>query len=161
MLEQIAQRLLGGGDVGKLLGPALGQLAAAVCGIRDELSQVRQGLEDVKASLGYEFGKKAEGVAPYDPRALPHVWQVATAAEPQPVSLRAALGKPATRGHVLNLGDKPAVLWFATEKLTPNPIRRGPYTLPAGAALEISWAAELVEVHQHADGATSVQIFAQ
>lgn len=163
MLEQIAQRLLGGGDVGKLLGPALGQLAAAVCGIRDELSQVRQGLEDVKASLGYEYGRANPKLPPFDPYRLPKRWLLeAPAGEAaEPARVKAALSSPARRGFVENLGENPAIVTLFLEPGDGYGEQRMTLELLPGRVYDITHAVDRVEVAATAAGEVRVQVLAQ
>lgn len=108
-------------------------------------------LAAIQRMLEYEFGKPVKDLPAHDPRNLPLIAQI-TAGQ---VDVQAALGKPATRGHMANIGDNLADLYFyARDK------RVGPYKLLAGATLDLSFAIEQVEIVPDPAG-TVVQIFFQ
>jgi hypothetical protein len=81
---------------------------------------------------------------------------VEAAGEAKRVDVAGLLGKPATRGHVVNIGDARAALWFET-----GAQRVGPYYLLPAAALDLSWALEILEVRDAGEGPAKVQILMQ
>jgi len=131
------------------------ELLAALDELRASAAQMKC-LEDrlaaIQRMLEYEFGQPVRDVPAHDPRNLPFVVQIAAGR----VDLQAGLGKLATRGHIANIGDNPAHLFFETRGK-----RVGPYTLIAGAALDLSFALEILEVQADTSGPTNIQVFAQ
>lgn len=120
--------------------------AAKMTCIDDRLAAMQRMLE-------YEFGSPVRGLPAHDPRNLPLIVQIPSGK----VDIQAALGKPATRGHLANIGDNPANLYFESRGK-----RVGPYALLPGATLDLSFALEAVEVIPLPDPAgTVVQIFFQ
>ena len=130
-------------------------LLAALDELRASAAQMKC-LEDrlaaIQRLLEYEFGQPVRDVPAHDPRNLPFVVQI-TAGR---VDLQAGLGKLATRGHIANIGDNLAHLFFETRGK-----RVGPYTLVPGAALDLSFALEILEVQADTSGPTNIQVFAQ
>ncbi|WP_337871167.1 hypothetical protein [Meiothermus sp.] len=130
-------------------------LLAALDELRTSVAQMKcidDRLAAVQRMLEYEFGSPVRDLPAHDPRNLPFIVQVPSGR----VELAAGLGKLATRGHIANIGDNPAHLFFENQGK-----RVGPYTLVAGAALDISFALEALDVQADTSGPTMVQIFAQ
>ncbi|MDW8480595.1 MAG: hypothetical protein RML14_01535 [Meiothermus sp.] len=129
-------------------------LMAALEELRASAAQMKcieERMAAIQRMLEYEFGSPVRELPAHDPRNLPLIAKL-TAGR---VDVQAALGKPATRGHMANLGDNPADLYFESRGK-----RVGPYTLLAGATLDLSFALEALEIVPDPAG-TTVQIFFQ
>lgn len=130
-------------------------LLAALDELRASAAQMKcidDRLAAIQRMLEYEFGSPVRDLLAHDPRNLPFIVQVPGGR----VEVAAGLGKLATRGHVANIGDNPAHLYFENRGK-----RVGPYTLLVGAGLDFSFALEALEVQPDTSGPTVVQIFAQ
>ena len=131
------------------------ELLAALDELRASAAQMKC-LEDrlaaIQRLLEYEFGQPVRDVPAHDPRNLPFVVQIAAGR----VDLQAGLGKPATRGHIVNIGEARAAIWFET-----GAQRVGPYYLLPAAALDLSWALEILEVREAGEGPVKVQLLMQ
>jgi hypothetical protein len=113
-------------------------------------------LAAIQRVLEYEYGRPRREVAGHDPARLPLIAQLEAAGEAKRVDVAGLLGKPATRGHVVNIGDAKAALWFET-----GAQRVGPYYLLPAAALDLSWALEILEVGDAGEGPAKLQILMQ
>ena len=146
----------------------LAQLLAGL-GIRPEQLQSAQhalvclayDFRRLARSLQFEYGVCTVEATPHNPANLPHVEQVELAAgERRTIDLERELGKPATRGHVVNLSDDVVrVRWHGVGDATGA---SGEYHLLPQAAVDTSsFIVRKVELAGDDDEATSVQIFAQ
>lgn len=129
-------------------------LMAALEELRASAAQMKcidDRLAAVQRMLEYEYGSPVRDLPAHDPRNLPLVAQITSGK----VDVQAGLGKVATRGHVANIGDNPADLYFYTRGK-----RVGPYKLLSGATLDLSFALEQLEIVPDPAG-TIVQIFFQ
>lgn len=129
---------------------------AALDELRAEMACMRESLQAIERILGYEYGRPARNLLGHDPARMPLVAQVQVEAETQRIDVTGLLGKPATRGHIVNIGDAKARLWF-----TFGPQRVGPYILLPSAALDLSFALEAVEIADAGEGPTQVQLLMQ
>lgn len=116
-----------------------------------DMACMREEIQALRRTLEYEFGQPVRDIVAHDPRTLPLIEQITGGK----VDVQGVLGKPATRGHLANIGDNAANLWFESRSR-----RAGPYTLLPGATLDLSFALEAVEVVPDSGG-TVVQIFFQ
>jgi hypothetical protein len=134
----------------------ISQLQAYLEAMKSDTECMKSSLEAIERTLSYEYGRASHKVVGYDPLNLPVVAQVTSNGQPTQVEVAALLGKYATRGHIVNIGNAMAALWFkhGTKQV-------GPYYLPTGAALEISWALEVLEVQEAGQGPVNVQILMQ
>jgi hypothetical protein len=134
----------------------ISQLQSALEEMKAETSCMKSSLEAIERTLSYEYGRASHKVVGYDPLRLPVIAQVQSSGQPTQVEVAALLGKYATRGHIVNIGNAMAALWFqnGTKQV-------GPYYLLAGAALELSWALEVIEVQEAGQGPVNVQILMQ
>jgi hypothetical protein len=134
----------------------IAELQEAIRALKGEMACIKVSLEAVERILGYEYGRPSRALMGHDPLRLPLIAQVEAAGEAKRVDLAGLLGKPATRGHVVNIGDARAALWFET-----GAQRVGPYYLLPAAALDLSWALEILEVRDAGEGPAKVQILMQ
>ncbi len=129
---------------------------AALDELRAEIACMRESLQAIERILGYEYGRPARGLVGHDPYRLPMIAQINAGAEVVKVDLAGILGKSATRGHLVNIGDAKARLW-----LVSGSQRVGPYILLPSAALDLSFALEAVEIADAGEGPTQVQLLMQ
>lgn len=129
---------------------------AALDELRAEMACMRESLQAIERILGYEYGRPARNLLGHDPARMPLVAQVLVEGEVRRIDVTGLLGKPATRGHIVNIGDAKARLWF-----TFGPQRVGPYILLPAAAVELSFALEALEVSDAGEGPASVQFLLQ
>lgn len=129
---------------------------AALDELRAEMACMRESLQAIERILGYEYGRPARNLLGHDPARMPLVAQVLVEGEVRRIDVTGLLGKPATRGHIVNIGDAKARLWF-----TFGPQRVGPYILLPAAAVELSFALEVLEVSDAGEGPASVQFLLQ
>jgi len=134
----------------------IAELQEALKALKGEMACMKASLEAVERILGYEYGRPSRALMGHDPLRLPLIAQVEAAGEAKRVDVAGLLGKPATRGHVVNIGDAKAALWFETGSQ-----RMGPYYLLPAAALDLSWALEILEVRHAGEGPAKVQIMMQ
>jgi hypothetical protein len=134
----------------------IAELQEALKALKGEMACMKASLEAVERILGYEYGRPSRALMGHDPLRLPLIAQVEAAGEAKRVDVAGLLGKPATRGHVVNIGDAKAALWFET-----GAQRVGPYYLLPAAALDLSWALEILEVRDTGEGPAKVQILMQ
>ena len=134
----------------------IAELQEALKALKGEMACMKASLEAVERILGYEYGRPSRALIGHDPLRLPLVAQVEASGEAKRVDVAGLLGKPATRGHVVNIGDAKAALWFETGSQ-----RMGPYYLLPAAALDLSWALEILEVRHAGEGPAKVQIMMQ
>ncbi|VCU53809.1 hypothetical protein TTHN1_01595 [Thermus thermophilus] len=129
---------------------------AALDELRAEMACVKESLQAIERILGYEYGRPARGLMGHDPYRLPLIAQVDAGAQPTRVDLAGLLGKLATRGHVVNIGDAKVRIWFVS-----GAQRVGPYILLPSAAVELSFALEALEVADAGEGPSRVQLLMQ
>ncbi|MCX7602400.1 MAG: hypothetical protein N2Z75_10740, partial [Meiothermus sp.] len=98
------------------------QAQSAVKALEEKLACLEDRLAAIQRTLEYEYGRPRRDVAGHDPARLPLISQIPAEATPHRLELAGLLGKPATRGHVVNIGDARARVWFAF-----GPQRVGPY----------------------------------
>jgi hypothetical protein len=134
----------------------IAELQEALKALKGEMACMKTSLEAVERILGYEYGRPSRALMGHDPLRLPLVAQVEASGEAKRVDVAGLLGKPATRGHVVNIGDAKAALWFET-----GAQRVGPYYLLPAAALDLSWALAILEVRDAGEGPAKVQILMQ
>jgi len=128
----------------------------ALTGLRDDLACLKDQLGAIQRTLEYEFGRPRRDLQGHDPARMPLVAQVQVEAETRRIDVTGLLGKPATRGHIVNIGDAKALLWW-----TFGPQRVGPYVLLPAAAVELSFALEGLEVSDAGEGPAVVQLLLQ
>lgn len=128
----------------------------ALAALREDMACLKDQLGAVQRTLEYEFGRPRRDLQGHDPARMPLVAQVLVEGEVQRIDVTGLLGKPATRGHIVNIGDAKARLWF-----TFGPQRVGPYILLPAAALELSFALEVLEISDAGEGPVVVQFLMQ
>ncbi|WP_246584442.1 hypothetical protein [Thermus brevis] len=128
----------------------------ALAVLRDDMACLKDQLGAVQRTLEYEFGRPRRDLQGHDPARMPLVAQVQVEGEMRRIDVTGLLGKPATRGHIVNIGDAKAWLWF-----TFGPQRVGPYVLLPAAAVELSFALEALEVSDAGEGPALVQFLLQ
>ncbi len=128
----------------------------AITGLRDDLACLKDAIAAIQRTLEYEFGRPRRDLQGHDPARMPLVAQVLVEGEVRRIDVTGLLGKPATRGHIVNIGDAKARLWF-----TFGPQRVGPYILLPAAAVELSFALAVLEVSDVGEGPVAVQILMQ
>ncbi len=128
----------------------------AITGLRDDLACLKDAIAAIQRTLEYEFGRPRRDLQGHDPARMPLVAQVLVEGEVRRIDVTGLLGKPATRGHIVNIGDAKARLWF-----TFGPQRVGPYILLPAAAVELSFALAVLEVSDAGEGPASVQLLLQ
>ncbi len=134
----------------------IAELQEAIRALKGEMACIKASLEGVERTLSYEYGRPSRALMGHDPLRLPLIAQVEAAGEAKRVDVAGLLGKPATRGHVVNIGDARAAIWFGI-----GAQRVGPYYLLPAAALDLSWALEILEVRDAGEGPAKVQILMQ
>ncbi|TFU14668.1 MULTISPECIES: hypothetical protein [Thermus] len=133
-----------------------GRLQEALAALREDMACLKDQLGAVQRTLEYEFGRPRRDLQGHDPARMPLIAQVQVEGEARRIDVTGLLGKPATRGHIVNIGDAKARLWF-----TFGPQRVGPYILLPAAAVELSFALEVLEVSDAGEGPASVQFLFQ
>lgn len=133
-----------------------GRLQEALAGLRQDMACLKDQLGAVQRTLEYEFGRPRRDLQGHDPARMPLIAQVQVEGEARRIDVVGLLGKPATRGHVVNIGESKARLWF-----TFGPQRVGPYILLPAAALELSFALEVLEVSDAGEGPAVVEFLFQ
>ncbi|MFD3005455.1 hypothetical protein [Thermus tengchongensis] len=133
-----------------------GRLQEALAALREDMACLKDQLGAVQRTLEYEFGRPRRDLQGHDPARMPLIAQVQVEGEARRIDVTGLLGKPATRGHIVNIGDAKARLWF-----TFGPQRVGPYILLPAAALELSFALEVLEVSDAGEGPAVVQFLLQ
>jgi len=133
-----------------------GRLQEALAALREDTACLKDQLGAVQRTLEYEFGRPRRDLQGHDPARMPLIAQVQVEGEVRRIDVTGLLGKPATRGHIVNIGDAKARLWF-----TFGPQRVGPYILLPAAALELSFALEVLEVSDAGEGPAVVQFLLQ
>jgi len=134
----------------------IAELQEAIRALKGEMACMKDSLAAIERILGYEYGRPSRSLLGHDPLRLPLIAQVEALGEAKRVDLTGLLGKPATRGHLVNIGEARAALWFETGSQ-----RVGPYYLLPASALDLSWALEVVEVRDAGEGPVKVQILMQ
>ena len=115
-------------------------------------------LTAIHRTLAYEYGLPATEVPPHDPRRLPFVHR-ADQVTSQTVNVSAALGKPATRGEIMNYGEAKALITFVQKQGSAT--KSVEYLLPPGTTLSPSWIYDALEIREAGEGPVSVQVLAQ
>lgn len=133
-----------------------GRLQEALAALREDMACLKDQLGAVQRTLEYEFGRPRRDLQGHDPARMPLIAQVQVEGETRRIDVTGLLGKPATRGHIVNIGDAKARLWF-----TFGPQRVGPYILLPAAALELSFALEVLEVSDAGEGPAVVEFLLQ
>ena len=129
----------------------------ALTGLRDDLACLKDQLGAIQRILEYEFGRPRRDVQGHDPARLPLIAQIAPEiGRVAVVDVAGLLGKPATRGHVVNIGDAKAALWFRY-----GSGRVGPYILLPAAALDLSFVLDVLEISDAGEGPVVVQFLMQ
>ena len=125
--------------------------------IGKELGCLKARLDAIKTMLAYEHGLPVKDVLPHDPRRLPLIAR-AEAVESHRFNLSGVLGKPVTRGEVINIGDTKALVYFVQKG---QPEQRAEMLLPPGTTFAFSFFFDALEVKDAGEGAVSVQVVAQ
>lgn len=133
------------------------QVQGIVNWIGKELGCIKDRLEAIKTMLAYEHGLPVKDVLPHDPRRLPLIARAEGVTEHR-FNLSGVLGKPVTRGEVINIGDAPALVYFVQ---TGQPEQRAEMLLPPGTTFAFSFFVDALEVKDAGQGAVSVQVVAQ
>lgn len=128
----------------------------ALAALREDMACLKDQLGAVQRTLEYEFGRPRRDLQGHDPARMPLIAQVQAVGSVQRIDVAGLLGKPATRGHIVNIGDAKAALWFAF-----GPHRVGPYILLPAAALDLSFALEVLEISDAGEGPVVVQFLMQ
>ena len=146
-----------------LLGLKPEEIQRQVSGVQSAFQQMQADMACLKDQLGaiqrtleYEFGRPRRDLQGHDPARMPLVSQINVVGTPITVDVMGLLGKPATRGHIVNIGDARASLWF-----TYGSQRAGPYILLPAAAIDLSFALQILEVGEAGEGPCTVQILLQ
>lgn len=132
------------------------RLQEALGSLRNDMACLKDQLGAVQRTLEYEFGRPRRDLQGHDPARMPLIAQVQVQGETRRIDVTGLLGKPATRGHIVNIGDAKARLWFSF-----GPQRVGPYILLPAAAVELSFALEVLEVGDAGEGPAVVQFLLQ
>lgn len=133
-----------------------GRFQEAITGLRDDLACLKDAVAAIQRTLEYEYGRPRRDLHGHDPAQMPLIAQVQVLGEVRRIDVAGLLGKPATRGHVVNIGDVKARLWFQM-----GPQRVGPYFLLPASALDLSFAVESIEVSDAGEGQATVQMLFQ
>ena len=126
--------------------------------LQAKLDRITDALTAQERMLAYEHGLPVRNVPPHDPRRLPFV-QRAEGVKNVRFNIAPALGKPVTRGHVINYGDTNALIAFI--KSNNGAEERVEYLLLSGTTLDFSFFFDALEIQDAGDGAVSVQVLAQ
>ena len=126
--------------------------------LQERLDRITDALAALERMLAYEHGLPVRDVPPHDPRRLPFVYRAEETTGVR-LNVAAALGKPATRGEIMNYGDARALLVFvragdASEETVE-------YLLPGGTTISPSWFYDAIEIKEAGEGPVSVQVLAQ
>jgi hypothetical protein len=142
------------------------QAQSAVKALEEKLTCLEDRLAAIQRTLEYEYGRPRRDVAGHDPARLPLISQIDVYGIPtgevfgynRPhLDVAGVLGKPATRGHLVNMGYSNVQIWFSY-----GSSKVGPYILPPSAALEISFLVEKVEFEVDLEGGYSkIQVLFQ
>lgn len=132
------------------------RLQEALGSLRNDMACLKDQLGAVQRTMEYEFGRPRRDLQGHDPARMPLIAQVQVQGETRRIDVTGLLGKPATRGHIVNIGDAKARLWFSF-----GPQRVGPYILLPAAAVELSFALEVLEVGDAGEGPAVVQFLLQ
>ena len=122
-----------------------------------QLDCVKDRLDAIKTMLAYEHGLPVKDVPPHDPRRLPLIARAEDVTEHR-FNLSGVLGKPVTRGEVINIGDTKALVYFVQKG---QPEQRAEMLLPPGTTFAFSFFFDALEVKDGGEGAVSVQVVAQ
>jgi len=126
--------------------------------LEGKLNRITDALAALERMLGYEHGLPVRDVPPHDPRRLPFVYR-AEGTNGVRLNVAAALGKPATRGEIMNFGSSKALLVFIrTDGQAEEQVE---YLLPSGTTLSPSWFYDALEIREAGEGPVSVQVLAQ
>jgi len=126
--------------------------------LEGKLNRITDALAAIERMLGYEHGLPVRDVPPHDPRRLPFVYRAEESSGVR-LNVAAALGKPATRGEIMNYGDAKALIVFIR---TDGPSEeKVEYLLPSSTTLSPSWFYDALEIKEAGEGPVSVQVLAQ
>ncbi len=126
--------------------------------LEGKLNKITDGIAALVRMLGYEHGLPVADVPPHDPRRLPFVYRAEETTGVR-LNVSAALGKPATRGEIMNYGTAKALLVFIrTDGQTEEQVE---YLLPSGTTISPSWFYDALEIREAGEGPVSVQVLAQ
>lgn len=116
--------------------------------VTQKLTCLDDRLAAIQRLLSYEYGQPIREVHGHDPRRLPFVGRVQLGANAsQEIDFIVLLAKPATRGHITNLGTNPATLHFIAVNPTAGAnVASGPYVLPAATTLDISFFVDALRI---------------
>jgi len=146
-IQAEAKKLLASDEVRKVLA-----------WLKGRFDRVVDALTAIQRMLAYEHGLPVIDIPPHDPRRLPYVHRVEGATSER-LNISAALGKPVTRGEIINYGDTNALLIFIQKDgATENSIE---YLLPSGTTISPSWFYDAVEIKDAGEGPVKVQVLAQ
>ena len=144
------------GELTKLL--ASPEVRRLLSWLQSKLDRITDTLAAQERMLAYDHGLPVRDVPPHDPRRLPFVHRAEQATNVQ-LNIAPALGKPVTRGHVINYGTAKALLVFI--RTSNGREERVEYLLPNGAALDFSWFFDALEIKDAGEGPVDVQVLAQ
>ncbi len=125
--------------------------------VKEEINCLKDRLDAIKTMLAYEHGLPVKDVPPHDPRRLPLIARAEDVTEHR-FNLSGVLGKPVTRGEVINIGDTKALVYFVQKG---QPEQRAEMLLPPGTTFAFSFFFDALEVKDGGEGAVSVQVVAQ
>ncbi len=123
-----------------------------------KLNRITDALAALERMHAYEHGLPVKDVPPHDPRRLPYVHRAEGVSDLR-LNVAAALGKPATRGEIINYGDTRALLVFIRKGGAGE--ERVEYLLPSGTTMSPSWFYDALEIKEAGEGPVSVQVLAQ
>ncbi len=126
--------------------------------LQGKLDRITDALAALERMLAYEHGLPVRDVPPHDPRRLPFVYRAEDTSGVR-LNVAAALGKPATRGEIMNYGDTKALLVFI--RADGQAEEQIEYLLPSGTTLSPSWFYDALEIRDAGEGPVSVQVLAQ
>lgn len=128
----------------------------------EKLECIEQQLMALQRMLGYEYGRPVRDQLGHDPRTLPSIHRVTLPGNTSiEVDVTAELGKPATRGHITNIGNNAAtVVFVVTSPRAEHSQNSGPYVLMPGTTLDVSFFVERLRVTAGANP-VDVQVYVQ
>lgn len=128
----------------------------------DKLTCIEQQIVALQRLLSYEYGWPVREIGGHDPRTLPSIHRVQlTANTSHEIDLTAEIGKPATRGHITNIGNNAATVVFMTfSQRAERSLTSGPYVLMPATTLDISFFVERLRVSAGANP-VDVQVWVQ
>lgn len=128
-----------------------------------ELRCLDDRLSAIQRLLSYEYGQPIREVYGHDPRRLPFVGRLQVPpGTSQTIDFTVALAKPATRGHLTNLGTAAVALHFTLTNAQLGINQEvGPYVLAPNTTLDISFFVEALRVSASATVAADLQFLVQ